>query len=357
MIGGLIAYAAAAVQAVPTPLTGVWEGTVGTLPVRACFVEREWGPFGAYYYRSHLRAIGLESVDGAPGTLREGGEGSGEVRWQIQSATSTTLQARWTSGRRVLPVRMTRVATEDGEEGPCASLAFHGPRLAGIRTTSRRATVDGVAYTIVALDTGDRYDASVETFALDGNGDATRRINETLARPLTGNPPTWFGCMSQSLETSPWEGDLNERYEPVMISRRWLSVNNNYDGSCGGAHPSSGLFYDTYDLSSGVEVDLHDWFDAAAVERDRVEGSDDVLKKVLPPLRQIILAGWNGEGECREVVTEAEYWHIGLRRDGFVFSPSLPHVAQACAEEYDVPFDRVRQFLTRDGAANVAALR
>jgi tetratricopeptide (TPR) repeat protein len=68
--------------------------------------------------------------------------------------------------------------------------------------------------------------------------------------------------MSQPLETGAYEGYLSETYAPAMISRRWLSVNHQYDSSCGGAHPSSGLVYDTYDLSAGTKVDLPDWFDS-----------------------------------------------------------------------------------------------
>ena len=43
MLGLLIALAAAAASpARPAELAGVWEGTIGTLPVRACFVRRDF---------------------------------------------------------------------------------------------------------------------------------------------------------------------------------------------------------------------------------------------------------------------------------------------------------------------------
>jgi hypothetical protein len=351
----LIAFVAA--QAAPSALPGVWEGNVGNLPIRACFVEREWGSFGAYYYLSQRRLIGLEPVEGARATFREGfDEGGSAPRWQVQSATASQLQARWTSGRRVLQVQLRRVAVT-GDESPCGSMAFHQPRLEGVRTATSPATADGVAYTKIALDHGGRFEATVETFALIGSGEAVQRINAALARPLTGNPPEWFDCMRAPLETSAMEGDLAESYTPAMVSRRWLSVNHQSDASCGGAHPSSGLYYEIYDLSSGARVELLDWFSDSAVRRERVEGADEELRSVLPPLREAVLAGWTAEGECGEVVREAEYWNIGLRRDGFVFSPSLAHVVQACGEEFDVPFARVRQLLTPQGAAYVEALR
>jgi len=356
----LIALAAAAAQSAPPTLPGIWEGTVGTLPVRACFVARDWGPFGAYYYLSQRRLIALDSSEAGPTTFREGvAEDANAPRWQIQSVSGNQLQGRWAGNRRVLPVRLTRVAAATGEDSACASMAFHQPLLAGVRTVSRRATADGVAYTKITLDHGGRFDARVETFALDGAGDATRRVNALLGRTLAGNPPEWFDCLRSPLQTGPMDGGLSETFEPVMITRRWLSVNHQYDGFCGGAHPNSGTTYETYDLAAGAQVDLHDWFGPEAVRRERFEGSEDEAKTLLPPLRDAILAGWRSEGdaECSQVVRDAEFWNIGLRRTGFVFAPSLPHVSQACGEEFTVPFARVRQFLTREGAANVDALR
>ena len=352
-----LAVAAQTAPAAPAGLPGIWEGQVGNLPVRACFVSREWGSFGAYYYLSQNRLIPLEAEEGDATVYREGAEGSNGATWRIGTVEGDRLRASWSRGRRQLGITLSRVAGGSGEEGPCGSIAFHRPRLSAVRTVSRRATHDGTPYTIIALDHGGRFSASVETFALDGAGEAVRRINAALARPLTGSPPEWFECMRAPLDTGPNEGDLHETYAPAMIARRWLSVNHQYDSSCGGAHPSSGLVYETYDLASGAEVDLHHWFAESAVRRERVEGSDDELKTVLPPLREAVLAGWRPEGECGDVVREAEYWNIGLRRDGFVFAPSLAHVVQACGEEFAVPFARVRRLLTPEGAANVDALR
>ncbi len=356
---GLIAFAAAAAQAAPPALPGIWEGTVGNLPIRACFVNREWGPFGAYFYLSQRRLIALDGVEGSPLAFREGvADDANAPRWQVQSVSGSQLQGRWSGGRRTLPVRLTRVGAATGEDSHCAAMAFHQPLLAGIRTVTRRASADGVAYTKITLDHGGRFDAAVETFALDGAGDATRRVNTLLARSLAGNPPDWFDCLRSPLQSGPMDGGLSETFEPVMISRRWLSVNHQYDGFCGGAHPNSGTTYETYDLVAGAQVDLHDWFLPSAVQRQRFEGSEEEIKRLLPPLRDIILAGWSTDAEeCTGVVQEAEYWNIGLRRDGFVFSPSLPHVSQACGDEFTVPFARVRALLTREGAANVDALR
>ena len=64
MLAPLAAIAAVLAPADSAELAGVWEGTVGSLPVRACFVRRDWGTFGAYYYLSQRRLIPLDGDEG-----------------------------------------------------------------------------------------------------------------------------------------------------------------------------------------------------------------------------------------------------------------------------------------------------
>ena len=255
-------------------------------------------------------------------------------------------------------MRLSRVAYVEGEEGPCGSIDFHRPRLEGVHTVAAPASLDGVAYTRLTLATGDRFETSLQTFALDGSGEAVRRINAELGRSLAGDPPSWFECIQSSLSHSAFEGSFDERIEPAMVTRRWLSVAHHWDGFCGGAHPSSSNVYRTFDLATGAEIDLHDWFNATAVKREHLEEVDEDSKTLEPAFRDVILQGWRAEAsECDEVIRSAEYWNIGLTRDALVFSPSVPHVVQACWEEFPIPFDRLRPFLTEEGAEHLRALQ
>lgn len=364
MTGLLIALAAASMQpAAAGPPAGIWEGTVGTLPVTACFMGPDEGAFGAYYYRSRLQLIALAPVENMRGAFREAaggsdgtGPGADAPRWQIERAAGSILTARWTSGRRTLPVRLRRVAGAV-DEGPCASLAFHRPRLAGVRTVSTRGTTDGVGWTKLRLDHGGRFGASVESFALDGNGAAVRRLNAIFGRPLSNDPPEWLDCIRGTLANNPYEGEYQSSLEPVMISRHWLSVADGNGGFCGGAHPFDNSIYRTFDLTRGTEIDLHDWLNAAAVKRERVQGSTDVLKSLQPAFRTFFLTGWRGENDCDEIVRGTEFWTIGLTREGFVFTPSVPHAVRLCHETFTVGFDRLAPYLTPDAQAHVAALR
>jgi hypothetical protein len=354
MIGSLIALALAA----PAALPGVWQGTVGDLPVRACFVQRESDSFGAYYYLSRGRTIALGAEEGREGAFVEGnGAPAGQPHWRIERADASILAGRWSGNGRTLPIRLTRLALPAGEESPCASLLFHRPRLAGVRIVRRRGAVDGVSFTKLALDTGGRFEIVFETFALDGESAAAQRINAALGQGLAGDPPHWLDCARDSLGQGPNEGAFEERLPPAMISRRWLSVAHHWDGFCGGAHPDSSNSYRLFDRSSGREVDLYDWLNESAVRREGPRGTEEEIKTLQPAFRAVILNRWRPEqAECEDVVRTSEFWNIGLTRRGFVLEPSLPHVVQACGETFTVSFDRLRPFLSEQGTANLRAL-
>jgi hypothetical protein len=360
-LGALVPSAA---MAQPPPmaagLPGIWEGTIGTLPVRACFVQRDWGGFGAYYYSSRLQLIPLEAGEGRAGGFSEGAGDGAAARWGNVQVRGGHLTASWTSGRRTLPVRLHRLPGGGGENGACASLAFHRPRLAGVRTVSARATADGTAYTKLTLDTAGHFGISVETFALDGTSAAVRRINAKLGEDLAGDPPGWFACVTDSLDNSGREGESGETLAPAMISRRWLSVTAQSDWDCGGAHPDGSNGYRLFDRTSGAEVQLLDWFLPRAVKREHFEGTSEDSRTLEPAFRAFLLTSWRpgaDNAECESVVREAEYWNAGLTRTGFVFSPELPHVVTACTEEFRVDFDRIRPWLKPEAVAAVSALR
>jgi hypothetical protein len=360
ILGILLPSAAMAQPASTGGPDGIWEGTIGTLPIRACFVQRDGSAFGAYYYLSHFQLVALQREEGASGGYSEGAGDPGAALWRNVEVRAGNLTARWTSGSRTLPVRLHRVAGGGGEEGACASVAFHQPRLAGIRTVTARATAEGVAYTKLTLDTRDHFGIEVETFALDGDSAAVRRINATLGESLAGNPPHWLECITGSLDNSGFEGEASESLTPAMISRRWLSVASSGEWSCGGAHPDSSSTYRLFDLTSGAEVELLDWFLPAAVKRETFEGSAEVSKTLEPAFRTFILTDWHPDAdaaECDEVVRSQDFWNVGLTREGFVFSPSLPHVVQACGDNFFVDFDRIQPWLTPQAAEQVRALR
>ena len=354
-----IALLATPASSAPTDyshLLGVWDGTIGNLPVRACFEDqRSTGePWGVYYYRSRLITIPLMKDGKSENLFSEGwATDKAAPRWNLMRRTATAIEGSWTQESKSLPLRLARVPTRE-KDAPCASLEFQQPRLAGVRVARSPGDKDSVAYTKLGLDHRGHFgdSVSVETFELAGTGAAISRINDVLKKPLDRN--SWLECIRNAY---PWGGDHHESFEPRMISRRWLVVNHHWDGFCGGAHPDSSNAPRTFDHISGAEIDVRDWFNDRAIKRTTYEGGSDVSKTIQPAFRKVVIGRWKGEGECADVIETTEWWNVELGRDGFVFTPSLPHVVQACEESFKVPFAKVAPYLTVEGKKQVTAVQ
>jgi hypothetical protein len=361
MLAAAAATAALAAPAAAAPAwEGVWQGTIGALPVRACLVQRDWGAFGAYYYVSHLKLIPLNGAkNGSP--FREGAmeEDPKAARWTIAAAGAGALSGQWAQGDRTLPIRLTRMEGVATDEFPCTSMTFHRPRLSGIGTVSQRATKDGISYTRLILDPRGRFgDVKVETFQLDGSSAPVRAINASLHAPFAGDPPEWFDCLRSALEQNSLEGDIDDVTVPRLITARWLVATRQSDSYCGGAHPDEASEPLLFDLSTGRPVDLHDWLNAKAIKRERFGSGADEAKELTPEFRSVLLARWKpADTECGDPVREADFWTIELTRTGLVFRPELAHVVQACADDVALPFARLRPYLSAEGLKQVAALQ
>ena len=339
---------------------GVWDGTIGTLPVRACFDESADESFGVYFYRSHLETIPLIKDDKGQSLYSEGWPSDANApRWALTEIAPDEIGGTWTQGSRTLPIRLERVpvAATGEDEGPCNSMEFEQPRLEGVQVARSKAVKDGVAYTKLTLDHhghfGDSID--VESFELPGDSPAIRAINAALKKAFDEkDEASWLGCVRFAF---PWGGEHHESFEPRMISHRWLVVNHHWDGYCGGAHPESWNSTQSFDLTSGREIDVLDWFNAKAVKRTVYEGDPEVFKTMEPGFGRVVIGRWKGDGDCEGTIDTEEWWNFELTRTGFVFTPSLAHVVQACEEDFTVPFSKLLPYLTPEGRKIVAELQ
>ena len=339
--------------------SGVWQGTVGSLPIRACLARRsELLSVGAYFYASKLQAIRLEQQGNSRLWLE--GEGStGRAGWTFEQVGAQALAGTWSGNGRRLPFRLTRVAGLAAGTEPCGSLLFNAPRLQPLRIVATRATIGGVAYTKLRGDPGRAFEeVGLETFALDGNDPATRRINAALRKPLAGAPARsgWFECMASELDAHGRDGDYATTITPTTITARWVAANDSTSLYCGGPHPSYNDSSLIFDRTTGASVELSTWLNEAAVSRTRSGGEVTALMR--PAMRRVIIARWrDAEAECREAASTEEYWDIGLARTGLSFTPSMPHVLTPCKEATVVPWAALTPFLSAAGKAGATTLR
>jgi hypothetical protein len=350
----------AAAQAEPS-WHGVWQGRIGTLPVRACLQQRsETYRNGSYYYLNRMKPIPLRAED--DGTWSEEADGGAITgNWRVENAAPNRLTGTWRSGARTLPITMTRLAAA-GEDGPCGSDAFIAPRLRPARLVARPASKEGFAYTELTYVVGPSFpEVGIVSFSYPPSRPGDRAINASLRVDPAEHegPADYAGCMKMALASLGRDGDFQFSYVPAMVTPEFLSVAANSGGFCGGAHPSEGVWHLTFDRVSGKSLNLADWFTPRGIINEPSETTP--ITKLAAPLRPTVLRHYPFEAgqdaDCKEVVAQADYWDLSLTRRGIGFTPSLPHVAQACTETAVVPFAQLSAFMTAAGRAGQARLR
>ena len=372
LLPALLLAAPAAAQETPE-WAGVWDGRVGTYPVRLC-IDAHGGPArGAYYYLSRLEPIAITEEDGEGGWIEKTPDGEASALWEFVEQTGEELRGTWRQGRRSLPFALAPLAWTAGEySGPCSSDAFLGPRIAGGEVLEEAAGLDGWRYTAQTYRPPAHFAEEVDlesfTFAPEQPGDA--RILAELAKGLpTGEyNATYLQCMGDNIAVHGTDGDYGTSSKPVFVSADWLTTLESYDLYCGGAHPSHGFYHRTFDRSSGEEFDPARWFNEAAVEYQAVSGGEGYFN-VKPALAEIIVAGGPSDVEAANSQAEREFfmsecrdalsswsWRFGLSRAGLLAVPVVPHVLGPCRATFTVPWEDLGPFLNDEGKEGVARL-
>jgi hypothetical protein len=336
---------------------GVWQGKVGNLPVRVCLTKQDGWSFGAYYYLKHLKIIHLDQI-GESKDWTEGErypENPAKPRWTFDKIGAQSLSATWQSGAKRLPITLTRAAAIGEDEVPCGSAAFNGPRATPARVESKPAKLDGRPYTKLTFMPGPQFsDVSIEGFVLDDKRPAVARVNAQLRARLPGiaGESDYLDCLASSLGAQGTEGDYSQSTTPSMITQNWLAATVEEGAYCGGAHPYSDSSSKSFDLRLGTEVNLQSWFGPTGFTTDKDGGGP-----ITPALRTALLKrATKPEKECEGVLAEADFWGLGLTRQGMRFSPSLPRVVLACSEDVTIPYAELSGFLNAKGKAGVASV-
>lgn len=359
LFGLLLAQAA---QAAPdlSAMHGVWNGTIGNLPVHACYAAGEYSNEGKYFYMRRLSTIPLRADEKVPGDLTEGwADTKGVARWRITAITKDAVEGTWTGNGRTLPIRLTRqsFATTEDFDGPCGSLAFFDPIFAATRIVKSRGRVNGLAVEKWKLALSDES-VSIESFQLLGSGQAIEGINRRLREPFDKPEDTWKWCLRNA---GTWGGAYYDDFETRLVTSRWLSVMSRNENSCGGPHPNNSNQPILFDRQSGKQVDLYSWFESPFSNREKVEGISESIDSPSGKLFDLVIKlhprTADKDKECGDAVANAWGWDLELKPEGIAFMPELPRVVMACGDEVVVPWTRLAPYLSSTGKKEVAALR
>lgn len=350
------------------PLRGVWQGTIGTMPVTACFNGND--DRGVYYYDRHKKLIRLSNEDGFLFESIGYDDPSGD-RWRLIALEGETLRAEWQGGDNRLPISLTRKdwSTYDEYDGPCESNAFMAPRLAGGRISEEHESLNGHGYTILRYTPPAHISSDnlqVITFAIDPTRLEDGRINYLLAYdlPRASVEDEVGRCFAWSTSSHGVDGDWHRTTSPEFLTERWLGVMVDNNLYCGGAHPSYWSERRVFDRQYGREVEPADWLNDRALVREQLSDGPDasLYATVGEEFLALLIAKWpKPEGnevgeldfynECIGVLESNAYWDFGLAPDGsgMGFIPGMPHFASSCSDTVTLSWDELTPFLSREG--------
>lgn len=343
-----------------TAMNGVWEGTLGTQKVRACFTKRgDELAFGAYYTMAHMVPVELGYRE-MSGTWGEGYDRNGAV-WTLSMQGRDRITGTWHKAKADLAVALSRVPLSRGDDpdSACGSKAFMAPRLQPVVLHRRAERIPGLNYSLITYDVGPAFPSVwITGFSLPGKSAAVQAINAAVRLdPMKKDGDADFAsCLSRSLANLGTDGDFNFSYRPERTAGGLISVIGTSSYSCGGIHPDAYSFHRIFDYRTGREVRAKAWFNARGVKPGQADTADRSIK-LEPRLRNLVVAHardlWE---ECAVPVATASWWDIGLGRSGLLFTPILPHADAACSDPITVPARKLTLFLSSSGKAAMARI-
>ena len=340
---------------------GVWQGTIGALPVQVC-LDKGGGDWkhGVYFYLSRKKPISLDHESDGSWSERAGSGGKESGRWVLAASPNGDLRGQWQNGSRILPIALTRTGGKEGQEDACTSRAFIAPLVQAVKTITKRKARERFIYSELIYDVGSNFsDVSISGFSYAPTQPGDKAINAALRLdPFKSvGDADYLSCFQGSFGSLGTSGDFHFSNGPSMATRDYLVVSKSAGGFCGGAHPYHDSFYITYDRQSGKEVKLEKWLAIPLPSSFQEEGSAASAKRT-ERLKALIMKHFTFDGsECRGDVESAFSWQLGLTRTGLIFTPSLPHVAAACIDDAHVTFAELAPFLSPAGRAGVARLK
>ena len=213
----IAAVPAAAQDAPPQPWEGVWQGTLGTYPVRLCLSQRsETWSVGAYYYLSQLKTIALERQDDGAWVEKAGRSDAVTGRWTLR-ASGNGLSGEWQQGAKNLPLALTRVPA-DIADGACGTREVLAPRIQPVKLREAPKTLGKFAYRELTWDAGRGFpDVSLTSLAYAPVQPGDRAINAALRLDPARREgeADYVSCYQGSLGSLGTDGDFRAAKVPT----------------------------------------------------------------------------------------------------------------------------------------------
>ena len=326
------------------PVQGVWQGTVGKANIVACFNQpsptQGSDRSGSYYYTRYKTPIMLAKPNGKTLWQELDAKGNTTGTWSLGAPQGGKLAGTWTEPKsgKTLPLALTLLeAAGDREHPSCASDAYN-LALEDFPATkvSKPVAFEGKQYR--NLQVGDTI-----TVELLAQGDGIAKINAQLRGVLAKNKKDledYYATRREYLGRNGFATEDEVYAEPTYWSPRWVTMKF-YRWAAGYGASGISIKFRTWDVKTGQETDVWNWFGASA--------SDGDDKAELPDrLRQALFKNVTIDAECKGTDYDGRgRFHLSLKPEGVSFWED-PN-GSGCENDFLLPYNKVGPFLTVKG--------
>lgn len=317
--------------------SGLWRGTVGKQEVMVLL-----GDCGSsYYYLRHMQTISL-SEKGAL-NWKESVNDKVTGYWKLEPQSADELAGSWASedGKRSAPIRLKRAAIEKIKSNECADLtaAYDVPRQDMKNLVVSDAKFGDLPYRTLELS-----GLNIVSFEIPPGKFNVPRLNKGLREGLQSDLRERADCMDNAGSNG---GSFDTSTRPSrLVAGHILVTESHTNVYCGGPHPESWGGPGMWDLATDQPVDVSKWVKL------------DDKGKLPEKLYDVIAAEMGNEDtEAADEFRQNSFnIAISLSDTGLVFSNHLPHAIQADERDVDVPFAKLKPFLTPEGKKALASL-
>lgn len=334
-------------RAAPVP-KGVWEGTLGTQAIVACF-NAEF-PSGSYFYKRYRTPIQLTRRDKDDFWHEAGDTGV----WSLEAPKGTTLAGTWkrVKGKpAALPIRLD-LADATGGDTACGGDGYAGLLETPPKTETgpSKEFAPGRSFRPVRF-------AGQATVELSGPEPTLAAINRELRRDLDTGPEAvkaYFDTRRAFLGRVGAPAEDENITEPVYWGSQWLSIRS-YRWTAGTGRRGISWFHRTWDLQTGRQVDPWSWFGARPPgQASAREGTGSGT--LTPAMRRFLfrhakIDASKADPACSRNYENGAGYDLTLEASGMRFSQ--PAYGDGCEIEIEVPYAELDPLLTPAGKAAV----
>ncbi len=342
-------------------IDGVYVGTLGKAAIVLKLETGKDPPIsGSYYYRNHAVDIRLEGkINKAYITLSEFGSGGNEPTASVWlNSAGNTLKGRWSTikqPKRFLPMTLRRITSKDLN-------AVKLPSTTMLNQWKLKQPYDYL-----------RFDAApklVKTETITGKKVQwwlepkskiiflrLERQSKTVNNALIDEH---YRIASESLDClSSVNADFSHTPTVALYSKRILSVSARVDYYCGGAHPDGGSENLNLDLETGKVLEIEDVYRFIPVPEglkidpnNSSEAYSQYLEARGAAVKKLILDQFGSftkgiDKECSDAYTDETFSYFSwyLTTKGLVIESAFPHVAAACDNDFELPYNTLEAYL------------